>query len=315
MEKGLKRTPWTRRHALKLFEKVGIEAAHNVYRRLRKRWVGDSKLPAELKVHIILCGAVCEWLEDIAQLQLIRCVERQRRINEDCAIEKVSSSILSNLATDTGAILSLCRAGYDVQARSLLRGFIEKIDLLISIRLDENFALSYLNAHSLEDSRNFFYKSVSGGKLSKKAQKHFRENFPEANFIYDWVLTEWRSATNLMLASAAHANHTVSIISLFPNLGRGKSNAIGFGGHPTNGSNVTIHMLLIACMPLYHLFDSFPYDEAWQYLRDMKLYGAETENYRNYHDLLLAFPLVDAWLRDPNAAMRDFPTKSEVELQ
>lgn len=307
MVKGLKRTPWTRRHALKVFEKVGIAAPDDAYRRLRKRWVGDAQVPAELKVHIILCGAVCEWLEDIAQLQLIRCIYRQTKLGEDCAIEKVSSSILPNLATDIGSILCLCRAGYDVQARSLVRNFIEKLDLLICVRKDSKFALSYLNAKSFEDSRDFFYKNISGGKLARKAKALFKENYPESNYIYEWVLDEWRNNTSLMLSSAAHANHSVSMISLFPNLGRGNSNAIGLGGHPTNGSNVTIGILLTACMPLHNLFASYPYDEALGYLENAR----KMPDYRAYHGLLLIFPLVDAWLRDLEGAMQNFPPKAQ----
>lgn len=303
----LKRTPWTRRHALTLLEKIGAENPRDIYRRLRKRWVGDKKVPAELKVHIILGGAVCEWLEDLAQSQLIRCVERQKRIDEDCAIEKVSSSILSHLATDIGAILALCREGYDVQARSLIRSFIEKIDLLICAKFDLNFALSYLSSQSFEGSRSFFYKHISGGKLAKKARKHFQDNFPDSDFIHEWLFVEWRSSTNLMLASAAHPNHTVAIVSLFPNLGRGKSNAIGFGGHPSNGSNATIVTLLTACMPLHHLFASYPYDEALQYMQEMKIDMSERHNYRPYHGLLLGFPLVNTWLSDLQAA-RELPS-------
>lgn len=258
---------------------------------------------------------MCEWLEDLAQLQWIRCVERQSRINEDCAIEKVSSSILSHLATDIGAILALCREGYDVQARSLIRGFIEKIDLLICARFDSNFALSYLDSQSFEDSRAFFYKNISGGKLAKKARKHFQENFPDSDFIYEWLFVDWRSTTNLMLASAAHPNHTVAVVSLFPNLGRGRSSAIGLGGHPSNGSNVTITTLLTACMPLHHLFASYPYDEVHQYMQEAKLDMSEMHDYRPYHGLLLNFPLVNTWLNDLEAAMREFPSNAHGKLQ
>jgi hypothetical protein len=160
-----------------LLKKAGVKHPNDTYRRLRKRWISDANIPAELKVHLTLGGAVCEWLENLAQLQLIRCLERQRHHNEDCAIEKVSPSILSNIATDIGAILTLCRAGYDVQARSLVRSVIEKIDLLICARLDLNFALSYLNAQSFHDSRNFFYRNISGGKLAKKSSEAFSGKF------------------------------------------------------------------------------------------------------------------------------------------
>jgi hypothetical protein len=303
----LKRTPWTRRHALTLLGKVGVKSPNAVYRRLRKRWANDPKLPAELKVHIVLCGAVCEWLEDLAQLQVIRCLERQTRYNESCATENVLSSILPNIATDMGAILALCRVGYDVQARSLVRSFIERIDLLICIKLDADFASIFLSAGSFEESRGFFYRNVSGGKLAKKARELFRQNYPDADFIYDWTLFEWRKDTNLMLASAVHGNHTVALLSLFPNLGRGRSNAIGLGGHPTNSSNRTISMLLTACMPLHFLFADYPYDEVLDYLRDAKLDTAEMRDYQAYRGLLLTFPLVDAWLQDLKAAIRDFP--------
>jgi hypothetical protein len=159
-----------------------------------------------------------------------------------------------------------------------------------------------------------FIETSAEASSQKKARKHFQENFPDADFIYEWLLVEWRTETNLMLASAAHPNHTVGMMSLFPNLGRGRSDAIGLGGHPTNGSNVTIKKLLTACMPLYHLFSSYPYDEVFQYMEEAGLETAEARDHLSYHSLLLSFPLVDTWLQDLNAAMRQFPSNGEVGL-
>lgn len=287
-----KRQPWSRRHALTLFDKIGVEHPARAYRTLRGRWASEAQIPSELKVHLVLAGAIGEWLEDLSQLQLIRCVERQRRFGENCEIEKVSSSTLPILATDIGAIISLCRVGYDVQARSLLRNFIEKIDLLICIRLSQDFSKKYLAAGSFEESRDFFYRNVSGGKLAKKALVLFKESYPSADFIYECLMGEWRATTSLMLGAAVHGNHTVSMMSLFPNLGRGRSDAIGLRGHPTNGSNATLQKMMYACMPLHFLFSSIPYEETSSYLEQAGLDVADMEYYKRFYGLLLTFPLV-----------------------
>lgn len=307
-----KRAPWSRRHAIKLLDKAGITSPSAVYNSLRRRWIGSAKVPRELKVHIILCGAVCEWLEDLAQSQVIRCVERQRRHNEDSDGEKASSSILPHLATDMGAMLTLCRAGYDVQARSLLRGFIEKMDLLICIRHDPLIATAYIKAQGFEDSRDFFYRYISGGKLAKKARNIFKNKYPDATFIYEWVLDEWREGANLMLASAAHSNHAVAMISLFPNLGRGPSEAIGLGGYPTNGSNTTISMLFVASLPFFHMFENYPYGEVDGYIQEVGIDASRRAKYAAFFKLILTFPLVDTWLQDLDAARQDFPSGNDA---
>lgn len=212
------------------------------------------------------------------------------------------STALANLRTDLTSILILCSKGLDVQARCLLRNYIEKVDLLICLKYDKNLSESYVENSSFEGSRDFFYKFISGGKLVRRARDILKREFPNEDILYDWLLTDWRRQTGLMLSAASHPTHTVSLISLFPNLGRGRSNAIGLEGHPTNGSNLTITKAFTASMPLYFIFSDFQRDQSVQFLEELNVSTEWMDDWSKLDKLILAFTLLDTWLSDPQSA-------------
>ena len=112
---------------------------------------------------------------------------------------------MSALANDGFAILSLCRLGFDVQARALMRVFIEKADLFVAVYADPDLASRYISDSTFEGSREIFFKSLSKGKLKKAAQSGFKALVPEPMEYVDWLWTEWRNELDLMLGTYIHA--------------------------------------------------------------------------------------------------------------
>ncbi|MEM9288746.1 MAG: hypothetical protein AAGA36_10440 [Pseudomonadota bacterium] len=297
-----KQFPWTRNRALVLFEKLKVENPAEKYHELRKRWVGAEKIPPELKVHLVLGGALHQWLELLATCHLMEILNLKNQGTAHGDQTSASMSLLAHLATDTGAILSLCRAGYDVQARSLIRGIIERIDLLICCKLDEPFAAEYVAAGSFEESRDFFYRKITGGKLAKQAKKNFKTAFPENEEIHEWLFTEWRDETLLMLSAAVHTNHSISFISFFPNIGGKAGFDVGLNGRPSNISRRTISLLITAFMPLAHLFSSYPYLAFVEPLSKDGVDINELQGARYFEMLSVFFVLVNTWLKNPQIA-------------
>jgi hypothetical protein len=196
-------------------------------------------------------------------------------------------------------MLTLCLHGLDVQARVLLRSYLERLDLLITVLTNAEIAEEYVADSTLEGSQSFFFRRTSKGKLKRSALKGFAAAVPNLAGFGGWVWNEFRADLEKIVGAAAHSNHTVGLISVFPNLHRGRSAAIGLGGFPNNGSLKTLSDALICAVPLAALHNQKPIFEPSEFFvrempdeLDLATIGAQ-EGAR----LGMLFPVADSLMR------------------
>ncbi|MFC4347408.1 hypothetical protein ACFO5Q_06080 [Kordiimonas lipolytica] len=153
-------------------------------------------------------------------------------------------SVRANIATDLTAAAELVAMGFDVQARNLIRAAREKTDVAWAVAAFPKFAAEFVNCDSVEESKELYFLRMAKGKLRKLAVLAFNELTGSDDNLLEQYWNDFRKDTDDILSIAEHPNHTVGVISLYPNLGRSKSYGIGLRGQPSTISIATLNMIV-----------------------------------------------------------------------
>lgn len=164
-------------------------------------------------------------------------------------------TIFSGIAADIGAINALCRNGYDIQAKTILRSLREKVDCAIAVQLDRSFAVGYVKADGSEEVNRFWHKRISRGKLKRNIARRLTHysNSGEAPLDKSWFAR--RESFERWLGEAVHPSHTTGLLSAFPTFGdqTGPDGNMGWFGRPSDMSVPTIRAVLALSFELYLL--------------------------------------------------------------
>lgn len=245
---------WRRKDVIEFLGRIGVDHPSGRYREAVGKLTVDKRVPPELRVASVVFRMHLDFLESLNLLALLELTPGQNGEPRTSA----GITALAYLYNDGVAMLILCLQGLDVQARIILRSYLERLDLLITVLTDAEVAQEYVKDSTLEGSQSFFFRRTSKGKLKKSALRGFAAAVPSLAEFGRWIWDEFRPEVDKVVGAAAHSNHTVGLISMFPNLHRGRSAAIGLGGFPNNGSLRTLNDALICAVPLAALHNQLP---------------------------------------------------------
>ena len=160
-------------------------------------------------------------------------------------------TIFSGIAADIGAIGTLCRQGYDIQAKTILRGLREKVDCAIAVQLDRSFAVGYVRAEGSHEINEFWHSRISRGKLKKNIQKRLSHYSRSGEAPLDERWFARRASFERWLGAAVHPSHTTGLISAFPNFGEEEAaDCPGWFGQPSDISIATIRSVMALAFEL-----------------------------------------------------------------
>lgn len=156
---------------------------------------------------------------------------------------RASTSIAALIHTDLRAVIVLMALGYDVQARNLLRGLRERIDVFSCCALSNEFSKKFISAQTFEHVNKFWHDSVSKGKARKFLSKRFSELTGAEDGMLDQYWGEWREEADSMLSASEHTFHIAGLIATFPQLRKPESE-FGLDGLPSTVSLWTVRTTL-----------------------------------------------------------------------
>lgn len=132
--------------------------------------------------------------------------------------------------------------GYDVQARNLLRGLRERVDVFSCCALSNEFSEDFLSAQTVQDSNKFWHRRVSKGKARRYLSEKFSERTGEPGLL-DSFWADWRNDTEAMLGASEHTFHVAGFVATFPRVGKGNGE-YGLDGLPSSMSFWTVRTSL-----------------------------------------------------------------------
>jgi hypothetical protein len=291
---------WRRKDLIDLLSKVEIEDAERFYNAARDRLDFSRNPPRELRVLAVAFRIHLDFIQNIHLLALLSTAPDEKVDHRSAG----SVTALSYLYNDGAAMLLMCLHGLDVQARTLLKTYLERLDLIITILTHSQVASEYVTESSLEESMKFFYRRTSKGRLGNSALAGFSNVVPELADFADWLWKDFRVELGKIVGAAAHSNHTVGLISLFPNLHSGRSSALGLDGFPNNGSLKTLGDALICSLPLAALHNHAPLFEPSKFFaREMPEEIAQAQAAaKDGARFGMIFPVADSILREHGRA-------------
>ncbi len=199
--------------------------------------VRDERYSEELNIALACLSIFHSYLSGLALCYFVR-LSRAKRITPK---NQAGFTLASGIAADVGAIALLCREGFDIQAKNLLRSLREKLDCLIAVQLNRRFAVEFVAAEGSDNANRFWHKRIARGKLKKFISERISKLSRKKVLLGDeWF--ERRESFERWVGEAVHPSHTTGLLSAFPDFGRTDVGSDDFGcfGAPSDSSISTI---------------------------------------------------------------------------
>ncbi len=125
------------------------------------------------------------------------------------------SFILSICVNDILAIIKLTKIGFEVQARIIIRHFMELLDIAICLIGDPNFIHRYKEEIKVND-KEIKFKSIAQGSIKKSANKIIKKTVKEYyKSDYDKMLFDLKEEYYTNFSEDVHGNITSTVFEAF----------------------------------------------------------------------------------------------------
>lgn len=148
---------------------------------------------------MLLYDECLSWLVSLWLVLAARLYDKEQSKRSDVAAYIVLlSSIISTLFSARHLVI----AGYDVQARQIVRSLREHADLFIAMYLDKSLIPLFLKTDTPERGNQFWHSKISKRKLRKRIDKHWKDELGLGDTYQ--AISEWRDEEESVLSMAAH---------------------------------------------------------------------------------------------------------------
>jgi hypothetical protein len=170
---------------------------------------------------------------------------------------RAQSVLLFRILADLLSIRILCRAGFDVAAKTLARSTIEYIDTLVFLTLDPGVAGEFNRSTKNEVSNAFWHKYIARKKIRTAVVPVWKKMFGDEFDAEGW--DKWLYQYHDVLGMSVHPSFSGGVFSALT-LGSGSDDPwIGFLGDRADISTDTFYHLVIHIWKLTLIFPDFPF--------------------------------------------------------
>jgi hypothetical protein len=170
---------------------------------------------------------------------------------------KALTILAIRIFADLLAIRVLCRAGFDVAAKTLARSTVEYIDTFVLIVLKPSVAAEFNRSDRNERSNAFWHKFISRGKIRAMTESIWLSRFGADFDAKGW--DQWLYQYHGVLGMAVHPSFSGGTFSALA-LGSGSNDKwIGFLGERADISTDTFYHLVLHLWKMTALFPEFPF--------------------------------------------------------
>ena len=167
------------------------------------------------------------WILSLLTVQYAE-LKKRRLKSRPYQFHRATSVLLFRVFSDLVAIRILCRAGFDVAAKSLTRSTIEHIDALVLIIHSPSIAKEFNKSDSKERSNAFWHKHISRGKVRKLSLEIWKSRLGEEFDADAW--DDWLYNFHGVLGMSIHPSFSGGIFSALSLGSMSEDKWIGFLG-------------------------------------------------------------------------------------